>query len=55
MDLTPLVPVGRQIIERYSSDGFQVSGIVYTGPVLVFADRTLIWELRWFRSKVWPR
>ena len=44
MDLTPLVPVGRQIIERYSAAGFQVSGILYSGPVLVFADRTLIWE-----------
>jgi len=44
MDLTPLVPVGRQIIERYSADGFQVSGVVYTGPILVFADRTLIWQ-----------
>ena len=44
MDLTPLVPVGRQIIERYSADGFQVSGVVYTGPVLVFADRTLSWQ-----------
>ena len=44
MDLTPSVPVGRQIIERYSIHGFRVSGIVYAGPVLVFADRTVLWE-----------
>jgi uncharacterized protein len=44
MDLTPLIPVGRQIIERYSADGFQVSGLVYAGPVLVFTDRTMPWE-----------
>jgi uncharacterized protein len=44
MDLTPLIPVDRQIIERYSADGFRVSGIVYAGPVLVFTDRTVPWE-----------
>jgi uncharacterized protein len=44
MDLTPLVPAGRQLIERYGADGFRVSGIVYAGPVLVFTDRTVIWE-----------
>src|SRR5580658_9154236 len=44
MDLTPLVPAGRQLIERYSADGFRVSGIVYGGPVLVFAERTVFWE-----------
>ncbi len=43
MDLTPLAPAGRQVIERYSADGFQVSGIVYSGPVLVFANRTTMW------------
>ena len=43
MDLTPLAPAGRQVIERYSADGFQVSGAIYGGPVLVFADRTTIW------------
>jgi uncharacterized protein len=45
MDLTPLAPAGRQLIERYSANGFQVSGVVYGGPVLVFADRTMIWTI----------
>ncbi len=44
MDLTPLIPAGRQIVERYGATGFRISGIVYAGPVLVFPDRTLIWE-----------
>lgn len=44
MDLTPLVPAGRQIIERYAASGFRVSGVVYHGPVLVFPDRTLPWD-----------
>jgi uncharacterized protein len=44
MDLTPLVPAGRQLIERYSAAGFRVSGVVYSGPVLVFAEHTVRWE-----------
>jgi uncharacterized protein len=44
MELTPLVTPGRQLIERYSADGFRVSGVVYAGPVLVFADRTMPWQ-----------
>jgi uncharacterized protein len=43
MDLTPLVPGGRQIIERYAASGFRVSGVIYTGSVLVFPERTLPW------------
>jgi uncharacterized protein len=44
VELTPLVTPGRQLIERYSADGFRVSGIVYIGPILVFPDRTRSWE-----------
>src|SRR5206468_7936513 len=44
MELTPLVPPGRQIIERYGPVGFCVSGTNYLGPVLVFPDQTLAWE-----------
>jgi uncharacterized protein len=43
MELTPDPPGGRQMIERYGADGFQVSGVHYRGPVLVFADRTEPW------------
>ena len=44
MDLTPLVPAGRQVIERYAASGFRVSGVIYRGPVLVFPDRTVPWD-----------
>jgi uncharacterized protein len=44
MDLTPLVPAGRQVIERYAASGFRVTGVIYLGPVLVFPDRTMPWE-----------
>jgi uncharacterized protein len=44
MELTPLVPAGRQIIERYGVSGFRVAGVVFRGPILVFPDRTLPWS-----------
>jgi uncharacterized protein len=44
MDLTPLVPAGRQVIERYAPSGFRVTGVIYHGPVLVFPDRVLPWD-----------
>lgn len=41
MDLTPLIPAGRQIVESYGGGGFRVSGRAWRGSILVFADRTL--------------
>ncbi|MBV8890141.1 MAG: Mth938-like domain-containing protein [Alphaproteobacteria bacterium] len=43
MDLTPIVPAGRQVIERYAAAGFRVSGVVYNGAILVFPERTIAW------------
>jgi len=43
VELTPDPPSGRQVIERYGADGFEVSGVRYRGPVVVFADRTVPW------------
>ncbi len=45
MDLTPLVPAGRQIIESYGAGRFRVSGIRFEGSILVFPDRTLGWAV----------
>jgi uncharacterized protein len=44
MDLAPAKSSGQQLIERYGASGFQVSGVIYTGPVLIFPDRTTPWE-----------
>ena len=44
MELTPLVPAGRQVIERSGATGFRVAGAIYRGSVLVFPDRTLPWS-----------
>jgi uncharacterized protein len=43
MDLTPVAPAGRQLVERYAASGFRVSGVIYHGPVLVFPDLTVPW------------
>jgi uncharacterized protein len=43
MDLTQIVPAGRQIIERYGPTGFRVTGVIWRGPLLVFPDLTLSW------------
>ena len=45
MDLTPLVPAGRQLVERYGPSGFRIAGIVWHGSVLVFPDATLSWPV----------
>lgn len=37
-------PGGRQLIERYGVSGFRISGVIFAGPVLVFPERTTLWE-----------
>ncbi len=44
MDVTPLIPEGRQIVEAYGDGGFKVSGSAYHGAVLVFPGRTVPWS-----------
>jgi uncharacterized protein len=46
MELTPLVPADRQIIERYGENGFRIAGVIYRGSVLIFPDRTLSWQVK---------
>ena len=53
MELTPLVPADRQVIERYGRSGFRVTGVVYRGAVLVFPDRTLPWEAAGAAEVTW--
>lgn len=45
MDLTPLIPAGRQIIDSYGGGRFRITGIVYESSVLVFPARTLSWPV----------
>ncbi len=55
MDLTPVVPAGRQVIERYGPSGFRVTGVIYTGAILVFPDRTVSWHAGSASEVNWER
>lgn len=48
MDVTPLIPEGRQLVEAYGDGGFKVSGTAYKGAVMVFPGHTLSWEITAF-------
>ena len=43
LDITPLVPAGRQVIEAYGGGGFVIAGARHAGSVIVFAERTIAW------------
>ena len=45
MELTPVIPSGRQVIESYGPRGFRVTGVAYARSILVFPDATLDWEV----------
>ena len=45
MDVTPLIPQGKQIIEAYGDGGFRVSGKRLEGSVIVFPDNTQAWPV----------
>lgn len=45
MELTDNIAKGRRVIEAYGDGTFRVNGRVHRGSVLVFADRTLMWEV----------
>ncbi|HEY1300523.1 MAG TPA: Mth938-like domain-containing protein [Stellaceae bacterium] len=53
MELTPLVPAGRQLIERYARSGFRISGVIWAGPVLVFPDETMAWPVAGPAAVTW--
>ncbi len=44
MDVTPLVPEGRQIIQGYSAGSFRVNGTTYDGAILVSPMQTSRWD-----------
>lgn len=45
MDVTPLIPQGRQVIESYGGGSFTVAGERYRGSILVLPDWTVSWSL----------
>ena len=45
LDITPLVPEDRQIVQSYGSGRFKVSRIEYQGSIIVLPGRTLSWDI----------
>jgi len=43
MDITPLIPTGKQIVNGYGDGGFTIAGLRWEGSVLVLPDRTQPW------------
>lgn len=43
MDVTPLIPEGRQIIQSYGAGGFKVSGEKYQTGLIVTPEKTTSW------------
>ena len=48
MDVTPLIPADRQVIDSYGGTGFHVSGSAYEGALLVFPEGTQSWPVEAF-------
>jgi uncharacterized protein len=44
MDLTPLIPENRKVIESYAKRGFKVSGEWVEGPLLLLPTRVIPWQ-----------
>lgn len=45
MDVTPLIPAGRQVVESYGDGRFRVTGTLWDGSVIVLPTRTLAWPV----------
>jgi uncharacterized protein len=43
MDVTPVIPPGRQVIDRYGPGGFRIAGVDFSGGVLVFPEASQPW------------
>jgi len=46
MDLTPVIPSGRQVIEAYGTRGFRVTGTLHAGSILVFPETSMAWPVQ---------
>ncbi|MFI4986317.1 MAG: Mth938-like domain-containing protein [Alphaproteobacteria bacterium] len=46
MDVTPLIPAERQLIQAYGEGRFRIANAVYEGSVIVLPEHTLAWPVR---------
>jgi uncharacterized protein len=45
LDITPSIPLGRQIIQSYGDYRFKISDKIYEAPILVFPDEIIPWAV----------
>lgn len=45
MDITPLIPKGKQIITGYGGGQFRINGIPHSTSILIFPDKTIPWSI----------
>jgi uncharacterized protein len=45
MDVTPMIPRDRSVIDSYGPDRFRISGEIHRGSLLVFPDRVSSWSV----------
>lgn len=50
MDITPIIPADRQVIDTYGPGRFRVANTLYEGAIIVFPDRTITWDVPGFAS-----
>ena len=50
MEITPLVPENRQIVQSYGSGRFKVSQIEHQGSIIVLPSRSLSWTVDVFED-----
>jgi uncharacterized protein len=45
LDITPVTPEGRQVIQRYGDGRFRIAGFNYAGSVIVMTDESILWPV----------
>ena len=45
LDITPVTPEGRQVIQRYGDGGFRIAGFHYAGSVIVMTEESILWPV----------
>lgn len=46
IDITPVVPQGRQLVQSYGDGRFTISAVPFEGSVMVFPEQTQPWEVK---------
>ena len=45
LDIPPVTPEGRQVIQRYGNGGFRIANFPYAGSVLVTTEHSMLWPV----------